>query len=463
MLVSAPGPSLYEELLQGLAAADLPYEALSPAVRADIEAESWAVFQRPSQSLMWGEDWRIRAWITGRGFGKNRSAAEGMIQAADEHGVRHMAAIGQTFTDVSGLMLPDLKAASRRRWGDPGRSGQIDRERFSLELPYGRGRVEVFSAEKPRSSRGPNKELVWCDELATWSRLGDGADDPWEMVQMMTRVKSAQPARILVTSTPRPVPAIEDLLEDTAALVTTGSTYDNRSNLDERFLASLGRLEGTRLGRQEVYGEVLSGIEGAMWTAEDLRRARLPLDDAPARARYDAVVVAVDPSSSEAASSDYTGIVVMGRIEEPDGLRGYVLHSERMRAEAPEWGARVAQLYGEWAADVVVVEANMAIAKDVLRLLDPTIPCSQGVRGQAQMVARGTVAGGLPARADPTRWRESHEDLEHEMRRFTRASVRDDLVDALVWAARALQITRSSLRDYGSEEEADDGRATLIA
>ena len=102
MLVSAPGPSLYEELLQGLAAAELPYEALSPAVRADIEAESWAVFQRPSQSLMWGADWRIRAWITGRGFGKNRSAAEGMIQAADEHGVRHMAAIGQTFTDVVG-------------------------------------------------------------------------------------------------------------------------------------------------------------------------------------------------------------------------------------------------------------------------------------------------------------------------------------------------------------------------
>ena len=331
-----------------------------------------------------------------------------------------------------------------------------------MELPYGRGRVEVFSAEKPRSSRGPNKELVWCDELATWSRLGDGADDPWEMVQMMTRVKSAQPARILVTSTPRPVPAIEDLLEDTAALVTTGSTYDNRSNLDERFLASLGRLEGTRLGRQEVYGEVLSGIEGAMWTAEDLRRARLPLDDAPARARYDAVVVAVDPSSSEAASSDYTGIVVMGRIEEPDGLRGYVLHSERMRAEAPEWGARVAQLYGEWAADVVVVEANMAIAKDVLRLLDPTIP----VRKAYAIKRKWLRAEPLQVVYQQGRIRhvgESHEDLEHEMRRFTRASVRDDLVDALVWAARALQITRSSLRDYGSEEEADDGRATLIA
>ena len=111
-----------------------------------------------------------------------------------------------------------------------------------------------------------------------------------------------------------------------------------------------------------------------MWTASDLQRARITLDDAPARARFDAVVVAVDPSSSEAASSDYTGIVVMGRTEGPDGLRGYVLHSERMHALAPEWGVRVAQLYREWAADVVVVEANMAIAKDVLRLIDPTIP-----------------------------------------------------------------------------------------
>src|SRR5690606_14127821 len=232
---------------------------------------------------------------------------------------------------------------------------------------------------------------------------------------------------------------IRDLIADPGTIVTRGSTFDNRENLAERFLKQiLKRYEGTRLGRQELEGEILDDVPGALWTLAMLDELRIKKpSDIPEMQR---IVVAIDPAVTSTKNSDETGIVVAGRGT--DG-RGYVLEDLSGRFSATDWAKRAVEAYHRWQADCIVAEVNHGgdLVETVLRTIDENIPIKQ-VRA-----SRGKAKRAEPVAALYEQGKVSHvgafKELENQMITPTPAGTEghDDRVDALVWALTELMIT----------------------
>ena len=148
--------------------------------------------------------------------------------------------------------------------------------------------VQFFSAEEPERLRGPQFEIAWCDELAAWNK----DIDTWDMLQFCMRL--GKHPRIVVTTTPKPTKLVRKLMKDGKTYVTGGSTFDNAANLAGTYLEAVkAQYEGTRLGRQELYAEILEEAEGALWSTDMLEKAEIKHDSVPDLAR---IVVAIDPA-----------------------------------------------------------------------------------------------------------------------------------------------------------------------
>jgi len=226
-----------------------------------------------------------------------------------------------------------------------------------------RSRIKLFSADEPDRLRGPQFHGAWCDELAAWRY-----EDTWDQLQFGLRL--GEHPRTLVTTTPRPVPIIKRLLErtDGSVKLVRGSTFDNAKNLAPSALAQLrSRYEGTRLGRQELYAEVLTDTPGALFTQAliDDKRVQHYSD-------FTRVVVAVDPAVTLSEDSDETGIVVVGLGA--DG-RFYVMADRSCKDTPLGWSKRVVQAYEDYQADRVVVETNQggSFIETTLRQINPNM------------------------------------------------------------------------------------------
>lgn len=268
-----------------------------------------------------------------------------------------------------------------------------------MELRNG-SRIKTFSADAANRLRGPQAHGAWCDELAAWCD-----PDAWDQLQFGLRL-GAHP-RVVVTTTPRPTPLVRGILAEPDTVVTTGSTFDNSANLAPSALAKLRRkYEGTRLGRQELAGEVLDDMPGALWTWAMLDACR-----ASHRPEMQRVVVAVDPSGQGAdGHGDSIGIVVAGLGV--DG-RGYVLADRSCDMSPAGWGRRAVDAYHEFGADRIVAERNFggAMVEHVIRTADRSaayreVTASRGKVVRAEPVAalyeQGRVAhvGALPELED---------------------------------------------------------------
>jgi predicted phage terminase large subunit-like protein len=291
----------------------------------------------------------------------------------------------------------------------------------------------LYNATEPDQLRGPQHDAAWCDELAKWRY----ARETWDMLQFGMRL-GAMPRQV-ITTTPRPIPIIRDLLgqEGQGVAITRGSTYDNRANLAPGFLKTIvKRYEGTRLGRQELNAELLDDVAGALWTRAILDRHRVgggaPL---PAMQR---IVVGIDPAAKASVAGDRTsetGIVVAGLGE--DG-RGYILDDCSTRQSPAGWARRAVAAFDRHHADALVVEINQggAMVEAVLRAERAGLPlrqvrASRGKSVRAEPIAalyeqgRVSHAGAFPA-------------LEDQMVQVTPFGIEGDgpadRVDALVWA-----------------------------
>jgi phage terminase large subunit-like protein len=200
----------------------------------------------------------------------------------------------------------------------------------------------VFSAEEPDRLRGPQHEVFWGDEVAAWAN----AQDTWDMAMFGLRL--GDHPRAMVTTTPKPLPIIRDLVSDPRNVVTRGTTWDNRTHLPKSFFDQVvAKYEGTRLGRQELNAEILEDADGALWRRDMIRRGHAP--------KMIRVVVGVDPPASSSGNSALAGIVVCGLGI--DG-RGYVLADYSARMSPGECGRTAVQAYDEWRADRIVAEGN---------------------------------------------------------------------------------------------------------
>jgi len=408
--------------------------AMSPPdiLRLDVCFEAWA---HESQLPPKSEGWRVWLLMAGRGFGKTRAGAEWVhALASAKPGVR-IALVGATMHDARNVMVEGVSGLLR--------VAKLHGVWLSWEPSLGRLRwrngseAQIFSGENADGLRGPEHDFAWADELAKWSQ----AEAAWDNLQMGLRRGSR--ARVLVTTTPRPGPLLERIKEDKWTVTTTGRTSENL-NLDRRFVEVMTETYGgTRLGRQELDGELIADVEGALWPRDLIERSR-----AERPAAFERIVVGVDPPAGAGAESDACGIVVAGRSQG----RLYVIADESCQGLSPDgWARRVAAAVTRWDADMVVAEANNggAMVGSVLQAAEI------GVRVKLVHASRGKVAG-----ADPIALRfESGRAyfagrfpaLEDELAGLSLGGGYEgptrspDRADAMVWALTELGETRSGI------------------
>ncbi|MGB7417889.1 MAG: terminase family protein [Erythrobacter sp.] len=398
----------------------------------------WEFFAREAQ-LAPANDWRVWLIMAGRGFGKTRTGAEWVRMIAEGDGSARIALVSSSLAEARAVMVEGESGIIA--CAPPDRRPVFEASLKRLRWPNG-AQALLYAALEPESLRGPQHSHAWCDEIGKWPLAGERATKTYDNLLMGLRL-GHQP-RVLVTTTPRAVPLVERLLKGEAGeavSVTRGSTYDNAANLPGRFLDAMQEEYGaSQLARQELGGELLRDIEGALWTRAQLEAARL--GTAPPQARR--IVVAVDPPVS--ATGDEAGIIVAMLGE--DG-RGHVLADCSVARPAPhEWARAVAVAAQHWNADCVVAEANQggAMVEHVLRAADAglnvkLVHASRGKAARAEPVAALYAAGKvLHCGTFP--------QLEDQMcglligGEYAGPGRSPDRVDALVWALTDLLLRR---------------------
>lgn len=372
-------PRSFRSLLKGKSRAQIAaaLQAL-PDKQALTLMHDWHGIWAREQQLPPPGDWRTWLINAGRGFGKTRVGAEEARAASDRYPILHLA--GPTSADVRDIMVEGESGilSVSPNWNRPA----YEPSKRRLTWPNG-SRALLFSADEPDRFRGPQCYWAWCDELAAWRY-----PDAWDQLQFGLRLGSHP--QCVVTTTPRPTALIRSLIADPTTVVTRGSTFDNKANLAPAFLDRVkAKYEGTRLGRQELYAELLEDTPGALWTWSMLDPIRLAT--VPDRAAMARIVVAVDPAVTSNKDSDATGIVVVGLGH--DGL-GYVLEDATDIYTPLGWAEVVVRLFRKWMADKVVAEVNNGgdLVEINMRQVDKTIPykgvwASKGKRTRAEPVS----------------------------------------------------------------------------
>jgi len=358
--------------------------------------ERWQGWAQPGQCEPPG-DWRIWMIRAGRGFGKTRAGAEWISEWARMMPDARIALVAANDADGLRVMIegPSGLLAVARSDEEPHWIGG------RRELHFGNGAVAtLYSAAAAENLRGPEHHVAWCDELAKWPR-GDAA---WDNLMMGLRLGEAP--RVLVTTTPRPTALMRRIMALPGYEETRGGTNDNPylpSNFVEAMVASYG---GTRLGRQELDGELLEDVEAALWTRELVERCRVDADDIGKPVR---VVIGVDPPAT--SRGDACGIVVAALLR--DGRLAVVEDASVENPPPAVWAQAVASAAARWGADRIVAESNMGgeMVEGTLRQADcalPVVPvhASVGKARRAEPVAiayeRGDVvhAGAFEALED---------------------------------------------------------------
>lgn len=314
-------------------------------------------------------DWFVWLLLSGRGFGKSRAAAEWIVDQARNAEPGEWAVLARSAEDVR-KNAEDMDAGLVKVAGPHLR--QYNRSLMRLTLDNG-SVIHLLSADKPDRLRGYNLMGAWCDELASWRY-----PDTWHMTLLPALRESKGEPRVVVTTTPRPVKLLKELMDGVstgATVVTTGSTFDNAANLAPRFITEMReRYDGTRVGRQELQGELLFDSPGAVVSQDMINGARLRPEDFKTDKRDTLVriVVAVDPATTYGEKADETGIIVCGK--DGDG-HGYVLDDLSCRTSPRRWAKTVVNAYERWHADRIVTEENQGgkAWEAIFRAENPTV------------------------------------------------------------------------------------------
>lgn len=412
-------------------------DALDPEEKNEF-AWHWELRARPEQLPPEGP-WRIWMIMAGRGFGKTRAGAEWVRLVAEMHPAARIALVSSSIAEARAVMVEGesgllaISPPDRRPVFEP----SLRRVRFANGA-----QAHLFSAAEPESLRGPQHSHAWCDEIGKWPLSSERATRCWD--NLIFGLRLGDDPRIAVTTTPRAVPLVRRLIkqqETGEVVVTCGTTYDNAGNLPVRFLDAItDEFEGSQIHRQEVGGELLEDVEGALWTRmliEQLRETGTP----PPHRR---VVIAVDPPAS--ATGDECGIIV-GALGE-DGIARVLADCSVSRAAPDRWASAVANAAQEWHADLVVAEANQggAMVESVLRAADHALPVRL-VHASRGKVARAEPVAALYA-AHKVRHAGMFPRLEDQLcgllagGEYAGPGRSPDRADALVWAMSELLLRR---------------------
>ncbi len=391
--------------------------ALDPVARERL-LRRWDVWGRPEQQPPPGE-WRTWLILAGRGWGKSRTGAEWVRAMATRGRARRIALVARTAADVRDVLIEGESGLLAIHRADERPVWEPSRRR--LTWPNG-AIATTYSADEPDQLRGPQHDSAWVDEICAWRY-----PDAWDQLQLGLRL--GDDPRVVATTTPRPTALVRSLLAAPSTVVTRGRTADNARNLAPGVVEALSaRYAGTRLGRQELDGEVLDDTPGALWT-----RAMIDSGQARNSPELRRVVVALDPSVAADGGGDECGIVVAGVDFEG---RAWVLRDGSGNLSPADWSRRAVALAEEHAADCIVAESNQGGA-----LVEQTLRAA-GARTRVRLVhaARGKRARAEPVAALYEQGRVKHlpglQRLEDELCTWSSAAgdPSPNRLDALVWA-----------------------------
>ena len=412
-------------------------QELGPKKTEELQ-HNWEFWARPEQLEPEGI-WNVWVALAGRGWGKTRAGSE-WVRHRIKKGDKIVHCVAPTKGDVRRVMVEGDSGLLNVCWkGDKTYRGKhIGFPTWSPTnntLTWENGSKAVFfSAEDPERLRGPQAYSAWTDELCAWRN----AQETWDMLQFGLRL--GKRPQVFVTTTPKTTKLIRTILDDDKTTISKGSTYDNSANLADTFLDAVRKTyEGTRLGRQELYAEILDEASGALWNRGLLAKCEVDKEEVPTLNR---IVVSIDPAVTSNAESDMTGIVVAGL--DVNGT-AYVLEDHTGRYTPQQWASKAVELYREHMADRIVAERNQGgdMVRHTLHTEDETVPV------KLVHASRGKMARAEPVSAlyeqDKVRHVRGLNDLEDQMVQWEPLGSigSPDRLDALVWA-----ITDLSLNGY---------------
>lgn len=392
-----------------------------------LERDWW--FNGRREQLPPEGSWFLWILLAGRGYGKSLSGSQWVLEQI-RSGVKHCVLVGPTAPDTRDLMV--LGPSGIIEQASPEERPQYKPSLRVVKFPNG-AQAHLFSADEYERLRGHQGEAIWLDEFAAWRYV----QQAWDTLIFGARL--GQQPRILITTTPKPIRKLRELLKrdllenggDT--VITTGSTYDNADNLPDIFINEVRKYEGTSFGQQEIHAQILDRIEGALWTRRMLdatHGARVPSE-------FSKIVVGVDPPTSTAGDC---GIVVAG--EEFSEERYWVLDDLTVAGSPSTWGQRVAFAAHEYGARLIVAEVNQGgdMVEEVIKQ-HTNIPVRQ-VRASKGKLIRAEPISTLYERGC-VKHRLEFPSLENEMEMYDGTGVSPNRLDALVWALTDLAIDRS--------------------
>ena len=375
--------------------------------------------------------------LAGRGWGKTRTGAQDIALYALRNDNVNCAVVAPTHGDLrrvcfggnSGLLSIIPKECLLESKDQKGYSSSVSEIRL-----FNGSKITGYAAQEPDRLRGPQFHRAWCDEIAAW-RYPEAFD------QLMFGLRLGDNPQCVITTTPKPTKLIKELVAREDVHVTSGSTFENEDNLAESALTMLKeKYEGTTLGRQELYAEIVDNLEGALWTNDLIEEARLKDDT---EKELTQIIIAIDPAVTSNANSDETGIVVVGKDYNNEF---YVLEDLSGRHSADKWGRIAINAFYEWEADRIVAETNNGgdLVERLIRNIDNNVPY-RSVRA-----TRGKILRAEPIAALYEQRRVHHigvlPELESQMCSYTgETNSSPDRLDALVWGLTKLSKSKGQV------------------
>lgn len=392
----------------------------------ELLAYDWLFWARDKQ-IAPDTNWTFWLILAGRGFGKTRTGAEWIRGQAKHKAIVNL--IGATSDDARDIMVD-------------GESGILavcppderpTYKKYERKLIWPNGSLSlIFTADQPDRLRGKQHMALWADELCSWRY----AQDAWD--QAMFGLRLGPNPQALITTTPRPIKQLVDLMKDPATTITYGTTYENRPNLAPAFYKRIiKKYEGTRLGRQELTAELLSDVPGALWGRAKLEELRVK--SVPDLIR---VVVAIDPPASSDDENAEAGIIIAGigpcRCKGHQEIHGFVLEDYSRHGEPAAWAKAGTDAYNKFRADLIVGEVNNGgeMVGFTVLTVDPT------VNYKPIRASRGKYTRAEPISALYQKGQVHHlglfPELEDQMCTWLPGEKSPDRMDALVWALTEL-------------------------
>ena len=381
------------------------------------------------------EDWRAWVILGGRGAGKTRAGAEWVRAqvegptALSPGRASRVALVGETYDQVRDVMIrgdSGILACS-----PPDRRPLWKASERRLIWPNG-AEAQAFSAHDPEALRGPQFDAAWADELAKWKK----GEDTWDMLQFALRLGEAP--RQVITTTPRATRLIKSIINNKKTIIGRSKTSDNKTHLSKSFLKNVHeKYSGTRLGRQELEGELIEDREDALWQRDQIEHLRQR--SSPDLER---IVVAIDPPITSGEKADLCGIIAAG--VDVKGA-GFILQDQSVQGLTPlKWAEVAVELYHNCKADRIVAEVNQGgeLVEAILRQVDSSIPIKK------VHATRGKFTRAEPVAALYEQGRICHigclQELEDQMCDFGPGGLSSgnspDRLDALVWAITDLML-----------------------